>query len=340
MEPIRISSPADAISYMGHSLGYWPQESLVCVALEGMGLGPTLRVNLPSNVDFVETYAEHVAQFFGRDHDATAMLVALFTHLPWARGHSKPYIPLVHELKQQFAAVGVLVRSVWIVGPTSFAPYDGANSTSCGNETPISALESSTLNAELVYQGSVIEPSDPVYIPRNTATKEDTISVETAMRAMGSRTVERLEATRRLWMDLVDHDSEPTHEELTELLAGLQFVGLRDEILADMPGIDEPMAATLFGATHEAPQWDRIDSSEKLLRQLLTIAAPSHAAAPLTMLGHICWWKGKGTAAANYMHVALTFDPGYHLARLLDQMLDAGVVSGWAQHKATAYRGR
>ncbi|MDO5744823.1 MAG: DUF4192 family protein, partial [Micrococcaceae bacterium] len=118
----------------------------------------------------------------------------------------------------------------------------------------------------------------------------------------------------------------------------LQHVGFRDQVLADMPGVNKPMAATLFGATDQAPQWDRIDSSEKLLRQLLTISSPTHAAAPLTMLGHICWWKGKGTAAANYMHVALTFDPDYPLARLLDQMLGAGVVSGWAQHMETAYQ--
>jgi hypothetical protein len=38
------------------------------------------------------------------------------------------------------------------------------------------------------------------------------------------------------------------------------------------------------------------------------------------------------------MLVALTFDPNYHLAKLLDQMLGAGVVSSWAQHKNTAYR--
>ncbi|MBG0741299.1 DUF4192 family protein [Paeniglutamicibacter antarcticus] len=75
-----------------------------------------------------------------------------------------------------------------------------------------------------------------------------------------------------------------------------------------------------------------------MLRQLFTIATPTHAAAPLTMLGHICWWKGRGTAAANYMQVALTFDPDYHLASMLDQLLGAGAVSDWAQHKDTAYR--
>ena len=226
---------------------------------------------------------------------------------------------------------------MWIVGPESFAPYDGANPTICGKETPLAALESCLLNAELVYQGSIIGQSDSPAIPE-LFTAVDHDAVESALRDMATNPATSLAAAYRLWTELIDHGGEPTHEQLAEVLAGLQHVGLRDQILADMPGINEPMGATLFGATEEAPQWDRIDSSEKLLRQLLTIAAPTHAAAPLTMLGHICWWKGKGTAAANYMHVALTFDPDYHLARLLDQMLGAGVVSGWAQHKNTAYR--
>lgn len=338
MEPIRISSPADAISYMGHSLGYWPKESLVCVSLEGNTLGPTLRVNLPVTEDLGQSYAERVAHAVGIDHDATAVLIALFTHRPWSQGHPKPFAAMVQGLKRQLMAAGLLVHDVWIVGPESFAMYDGTTLTSCGRETSLAALESCLLNAELVYQGSSVEPSDTPAIPELAATQADRDAVESAMRGMASHAAKSLDAAYRLWMDLVDHGAEPTHEQLVEALAGLQYLGFRDQILADMPGINQPMAATLFGATGEAPQWDRIDNAEKLLRQLLTIAAPAHAAAPLTMLGHICWWKGRGTAAANYMHVALTFDPDYHLARLLDQLLGAGVVSGWAQHKHTAYR--
>lgn len=338
MEPIRISSPADAISYMGHSLGYWPQESLVCVALDGSALGPTLRVNLPGSTEFVEAYAERVAHAVGIDHDATAVLIALFTHQPWGTGRPKPFVAMIQRLKRLLSAAGLLVHDVWIIGPDSFASYDGANPTTCGKETPLAALESSTVNAELVYQGSLIEQCDTPAIPELFATAVDHDSVEAALQSMSTNPAKCLDAAYRSWMDLIDHGGEPTHEQLTEVLAGLQHVGLRDQILADIPGINEPMATTLFGTTVEAPQWDRIDNSEKLLRQLLTIAAPTHAAPPLTLLGHNCWWKGKGTAAANYMHVALTFDPDYHLARLLDQMLGAGIVSGWAQHKNTAYR--
>lgn len=337
MEPIRISSPADAISYMGHSLGYWPKESLVCIALDGAALGPTLRVNLPVATEFVETYAENVAHSVGFDQDATAVLMALFTHQPWGQGHPKPFASMIQGLKRQFLAAGLLVHDVWIVGPESFASYDGTNPASCGRETPLVAVESSTVNAELVYQGSLIGQSDTLAIPGLFAAVDHN-AVESALRDMTANPAKCLDAVYRLWVELIDHGDDPTAEQLAKVLAGLQHVGLRDQILADMPGINEPMGATLFGATDEAPQWGRIDSCEKLLRQLLTIAAPTHAAAPLTMLGHICWWKGRGTAAANYMHVALTFDPDYHLARLLEQMLGAGVVSGWAQHKNSAYR--
>ncbi|WP_218713023.1 DUF4192 domain-containing protein [Arthrobacter sp. BF1] len=337
MEPIRISSPADVISYMGHSLGYWPKESLVCVALDGKTLGPTLRVNLPGTEDVGESYAERVAHAVGIDHDATAVLVALFTHKPWNKGNSKPFASIVQGLKSRLSAAGLLVHDVWIVGPESFAQYDGANPTTYGKGTPLSALESSTVNAELVYQGSLIEQNDTPAIPELFAAV-DHGSVESALRDIATNPDQNLHAAYRLWTDLIDHEAEPSHDQLVEVLAALQYVGFRDQILAYIPGINEPMATTLFGTTEEAPQWDRIDNSEKLLRKLLTIAAPTHAAPPLTLLGHICWWKGRGTAAANYMHVALTFDPDYHLARLLDQMLGAGIVSGWAQHKNTAYR--
>ncbi|MFB9164853.1 DUF4192 family protein [Arthrobacter psychrochitiniphilus] len=117
MEPIRISSPADVISYMGHSLGYWPKESLVCVALDGKALGPTLRVNLPVTEDVGESYAERVAHAVCIDHDATAVLIALFTQKPWNEANSKPFASMVQGLKGRLLDKGLLVHDVWIVGP-------------------------------------------------------------------------------------------------------------------------------------------------------------------------------------------------------------------------------
>ena len=40
------------------------------------------------------------------------------------------------------------------------------------------------------------------------------------------------------------------------------------------------------------------------------------------------------------MQLALDTDPGYRFARLIDQMLGAGIVAGWNTNKNTAYKTR
>ncbi|WP_461163205.1 DUF4192 family protein [Arthrobacter sp. R4-81] len=47
METLTIKSPADLLSFIGHTLGFWPQESLVCLTLDTSHIGATLRVDLP-----------------------------------------------------------------------------------------------------------------------------------------------------------------------------------------------------------------------------------------------------------------------------------------------------
>ncbi|MBG0741298.1 hypothetical protein IV500_18185 [Paeniglutamicibacter antarcticus] len=94
----------------------------------------------PGTTDFFETYTERLANCFGIDHGASAVLIALFTHQIWGKGMSKPFAAMVQGLRRQFSAAGLLVHCIWIVGPTSFAPYDGADPTLCGKETPLAAL--------------------------------------------------------------------------------------------------------------------------------------------------------------------------------------------------------
>lgn len=48
MEELSIKTPADVLSFVGHTLGFWPQESLVCITLDKNNIvGATLRVDLP-----------------------------------------------------------------------------------------------------------------------------------------------------------------------------------------------------------------------------------------------------------------------------------------------------
>ena len=57
METLTIKSPADLLSFIGHTLGFWPQESLVCLTLDTNHIGATLRVDLPRHDGGERTYA-------------------------------------------------------------------------------------------------------------------------------------------------------------------------------------------------------------------------------------------------------------------------------------------
>ncbi len=49
-----------------------------------------------------------------------------------------------------------------------------------------------------------------------------------------------------------------------ELIAYLKFVSVRDHLLADIPGLDEPMSDLLRGQT-KSPRWARVDRVEQVL---------------------------------------------------------------------------
>ncbi|WP_157372470.1 DUF4192 family protein, partial [Arthrobacter sp. Soil736] len=96
METLTIKSPADLLSFIGHSLGFWPQESLVCITVDTDRLGATLRVDLPRHDGGELGYARTVAGHLTHDPNATAVLFAVYTSTPWDAGQPKPRAALPH----------------------------------------------------------------------------------------------------------------------------------------------------------------------------------------------------------------------------------------------------
>jgi len=130
----------------------------------------------------------------------------------------------------------------------------------------------------------------------------------------------------------------PSDEDCQALVANLQFPAIRDRLIADIPGMDEPMQQILFAQTKEPPKWSRIEWAQQLLLHAYTRTSPEHAAPVLTAIGYINWWEGKGSKAHQFLQLALDTDPAYRLARLSDQMVGSGIVAGWNMNKNTAYK--
>jgi hypothetical protein len=71
MNELTIKDPADLLSFIGHTLGFWPTESLVCITLDNNKVGATLRIDLPRQPGNELPYARTVTSYLTSDTTAT-----------------------------------------------------------------------------------------------------------------------------------------------------------------------------------------------------------------------------------------------------------------------------
>ena len=339
METLTIKSPADLLSFIGHTLGFWPQESLVCLTLDTNNIGATLRVDLPRHDGAERTYARTVADYLGHDANATGVLFALYTSTPWEPGQDKPRAAIIAALTGELAARGLPIRDGLLVGQDTFTRYDDGPENYA--DVPLSTTQSSQINAEYVYRGSTIHPTGRITLPAPTQEASKAIEVQQRMETIRHLPhYDAMDEARTLWAGMLNSKTYPSHDQTVSLIANLQFAGIRDQLMADIPGIDEPIDQVLLAQTAATPQWSRIEWAEQLLLHAYTQTNNQHAAPVLTAIGYINWWEGRGSKAHQFLQLALEADPSYRLARLSDQMIGQGMIAPWNTDRHTAYRPR
>ena len=140
MEPLTIKTPADVLSFVGHTLGFWPQESLVCITLDANRVGATLRVDLPTHEGGLR-YARTVADYLAHDASAASVLFAVYTFEPQKPGQPKPHAATIAALTSALAERGMTIRDGLLVGDNTVSPYDGDPQD--GLTLPLKATQSS-----------------------------------------------------------------------------------------------------------------------------------------------------------------------------------------------------
>jgi hypothetical protein len=135
----------------------------------------------------------------------------------------------------------------------------------------LSATQSSQINAEFVYRGSTIEPTNRITLPASTKESQTLDAVENRVAAIqGLSHWDAMEQARTLWTEMLEAKTYPDDEQTIGLIANLQFPAIRDQLMADIPGIDQPMDRILLAQTHGKPQWSRIEWAEQLLDHAYT----------------------------------------------------------------------
>ncbi|MDD7833839.1 DUF4192 domain-containing protein [Paenarthrobacter sp. AB444] len=337
MNALTIKDPADLLSFIGHTLGFWPQESLVCITLDKDQVGATLRIDLPKQPGYEIHFARIVAAYLTTDERANGIVFALYTTETPEAGEARPHRATVAALTGVLAHQGITIRDGIYVTNTTYSPYDALPGENIA--IPLSSTEYSQVNAEFIYRGSIIAPTNHITLPAATHKQEDATVVERHKEAILNRPpAAAIEDAHRLWTGMLNLKDYPTDPDVMMLVAYFQFPHIRDQLMADIPGIDEPPEHILFAQTTTAPDWSRIERAKDLLLHTYIRTSPEHAAPILTTIGYISWWEGRGSKAHQYLQLALDTDPGYRFARLTDHMLGAGIIAGWNTNKTTAYR--
>ncbi|WFR85330.1 DUF4192 family protein [Arthrobacter sp. Y-9] len=161
--------PEDILTYIPHAIGFWPRDSLVCLTARSGRIGATLRVDLPAHDlrgDALLRYVRAVLSYLEHDSSADSTFVAMFQDAGVAgvRGERAELMALLAWVLSQ---AGRPVHELWLVGA------DGWNGSGCrggecsltgegpceeGAAHPLDLIRDSRLAAELVFQGSAVEP--------------------------------------------------------------------------------------------------------------------------------------------------------------------------------------
>ena len=306
METFTIKTPADVLSFVGHTLGFWPRESLVCITLVDNHVGATLRVDLPKPGAEI-SYAQTIAEYLAHDAKAASVDFALYTSLPAEAGRARPHAATIAALTGALAERGMSIRDGLLVGDDAVSQYDGDPNS--GPSLPLSSTQSSQINAEFVYRGSSIAPTSRITLPPSTKETQTADAVENFVNSIQSLNVrDAMDRARTLWTEMLDAKSFPTDEQIVSLIAGLQFPTIRDQLMADIPGIDEPMDRVLLAQTNSKPHWSRVEWADQLLLHAYT-RSTRHSAPIFTAIAFINWWEGRGSKAHQFRQLALEADP-------------------------------
>jgi hypothetical protein len=125
----------------------------------------------------------------------------------------------------------------------------------------------------------------------------------------------------RGWQDRVEHDADDGDA------GDAGFEGTRMAELLEALGApaDDPTGQVLTPA-------ERDRALDRFWLDLVTSCDGPLAVAPLTLLGMHVWSQGNGALSFAAVDRALSVDPGYRLAKLLDEALALGVRPGTGRH--------
>ncbi|MDI3243008.1 DUF4192 domain-containing protein [Arthrobacter sp. AL08] len=336
-DAIRISSPADILGFIPHTLGFVPRESFVFLTMRGETLGATLRVDAPAAAE-PSGFAQSMVEYLALDTQATAVLLAIYTASTPPPGQPRPFHDHVEAVIEALEVAGTPLQDAWLVTPSHWQNLLCDSDAGCCPPESLESITDGQLNAELVFRGSSYQKTPGTsYAPfAGPADREEQIR-----HALPGVLGAELNPGRELWAEALTRDGWTDPATAVELLACFQRPDLRDALFCNVIDPERPDAedsGNLLVGEGIAPDWDRVDRAQDTARDLIDAAPEGYRAPLLTLIGWLAYLKGQSSVAGDHFGLALADTSGYRLAALMDQLVSRGTIAPVAKNQATAYK--
>jgi hypothetical protein len=326
---VRIGSPAAVLAVVPHLLGFIPSKSLIVI-----GAGPprdrinvTLRFDLPDppNARAAREIAQHAVSVLTGQQQAMAVVIGY--------GPGSLVTPIADAVRRAARRGGLELRDVLRVEQDRYWSYLCRNPDCCPPQGvpidprhPAGAAMDAAGMAALPDRATLAASIGPLGGLARRSMRDATRRAEThAISLFGqvSRSGRSRDARRLVLQEALSAVTDA----LATYRQGGKFV--TDDQVAWLA-----LALTSLRVRDDA--WARMDADfrdahTRLWTDVIRRAEPTYLPAPACLLAFTAWQSGNGALANLALDRALAADPGYSMALLLRDTIDAGAPPSLAR---------
>ncbi|WP_392673088.1 DUF4192 domain-containing protein [Streptomyces sp. LN785] len=346
-QQITLRGPAELADALPYLMGFYPNDSVVMVALHGGRgrFGGRLRLGIPRSEQEWPHVAEQLAECLvkgserrGEHPDAIVIFLCQDPGEGETPGQAMERLrPLAQRLRTACGALDVPVLEALCISAGRYWSYCCPDARCCPTDGNVLSLPgTSVMAAAATYagiqvRGSLREMEARLAPLKTQAVAEQPQALDSAGAALVPRILDeegRKEVARetlalaRVMMKRLREapatassaadsrdDSLISHDEAAAVILGLQDRDTRDKAAEWMEGAEAQSALRLWRA----------------LSRRCVGPYEEHAAAPLTLAGWVSWSTGDEPGARVALGLALRVDPDYTFAQLLHQACNQGL---------------
>ncbi|MFI0790117.1 DUF4192 domain-containing protein [Streptomyces lydicus] len=345
---VTLRGPAELADALPYLMGFYPDDSIVMVALHGERgrFGGRVRLGIPADTSQWPDVADQLADCLisaGPDDAAPPAAIIVYLCQEPAPGETGRDVkdrlrPLAQRLRTACGALDVPVLEALCLSNGRFWSYCCPDFRCCPAEgTPMVMPGTSVMAAAAAYAGMQVRGSLKEMEARlKPRTGRRGAEQEKALDKAASALVPRMLgdedalAVRRATLDLAEamihrfrqdtpsgsnrardacDDALITDAEAADLILGLQDRCTRDRAAEWMDGSAAAPALRLWRA----------------LARRCAGGYAEHAVAPVTLAAWVCWSTEDGPSARIALSYALSMDPEYTFAQLLHRAINEGL---------------